>query len=96
MIYPIGRPLLGNANRREGMAEEEHDEEFTPEEKINMESALAEIKLADPVLFTLLSWVAHNDEYDEEDFAHVLGVVYSFARSTNPSMEKMEGEQDGE
>lgn len=73
------------------MTDEESD--FTEHEKVNIETALAEIKLANPVLYDLLSWVAHNEEYDEDEFSQTLGVVYSFARSKNPTMEGTE--EDG-
>jgi len=67
------------------------EEEFTPEEQITIETALAEIKIASPVLGDLLSWVAHNDEYDEEEFTQCLGFCYSYARSINPNLEESSG-----
>lgn len=60
-----------------------------------MEAALAEIKFHNPVLYDMLSWVAHNDEYDEEEFSIVLGVAYSFARSQNPTLDQ-KGDEGGE
>lgn len=59
-----------------------------------METAIAEIKLHNMVLYDLISWIAHNDEYEEEEFTTILGAVYSFARSQNPTLDH-EGDEGG-
>lgn len=72
---------------------DDEEGEFTPQERNRLESVMAEIKFASHDLHDLLQWIAHNDEYDEDEFVQVLGPVYSFARAKNPSM-KEDDEQD--
>lgn len=76
--------------------DEDQDGDFTPTERLSMESVLAEIKLRSQDLHDLLEWIGNNDEYDIDEFNVVLGAVYSFARATNPSMEgdTEDGESD--
>jgi hypothetical protein len=68
------------------------DEEITPEQENKMSAIMAEIRLAHPELAEFLVWVAHHEDYSEEEFMEHLGAVYSYSRAKNPSLENLKEE----
>lgn len=79
MIYTLSKPYPGKHYQRRDV----HEEDPTPEEMVNMEMAITEIKFHSEDLSEFLTWCAHEEEVSEEEFAIIASAVYSFCHRAN-------------
>ena len=68
-----------------------------PEEAENngkIEAMVMEIHFADPGLDDFVRWIAHNEDFEDEELTVVLSAVYTYAKSKNTVDGEAE-EEDG-
>lgn len=61
---------------------------------LHPEALLMEIHMAAPELDDFVTWVATNEDFEDEELSTILSGVYSYARAKNDTGEEEDGDSE--